>query len=113
MFKKRLISLRKSKKLTQIKLAKILKISRGALSMYEIGQREPDYATLQRIADYFNVSTDYLLGRTNILTPSKYMDIIVHYIKVINEWEKEGRSPEEIKVLWEKIENIASRYKLK
>lgn len=103
MFKKRLISLRKSRKLTQIELAKMLGISRGALSMYEIGQREPDLATLQRIADFFSVSTDYLLGGTNIITPPKYMDINVHYIEIINEWEKEGRTPEEIKVLWKKL----------
>lgn len=73
MFKKRLTLLRKSKKLTQVELAKILGISRGALSMYEIGQREPDFATLKRIADFFNVSADYLLGRTNEMTHPKLL----------------------------------------
>lgn len=113
MFKKRLISLRKKKKLTQDELAKILGISRGALSMYEIGQREPDFATLKKIADFFHISTDYLLGRTNIMTPPKSMDINVHYIELIDGWEKDGRTPEEIKELWEKIAEIASQFKTK
>lgn len=103
MFKKRLTMLRKSKKLTQIELAKMLGISRGSLSMYEIGQREPDFAMLRRIADFFNISTDYLLGRTNEMTHSEHMGINFHYIELINGWEKEGRTPEEIKELWGKV----------
>lgn len=64
-FNKVLKSLRLSKKLTQDELAKILKISRSTVGMYEKGDREPDYETLESIADYFNVSIDYLLGREN------------------------------------------------
>ena len=42
--------------------------------MYENGSREPDYETLEAIADYFNVDIDYLLGRTNKTTiiPNHY-----------------------------------------
>lgn len=65
MFHKRLISLRKDKKLTQHELAKQLGITRSALSQYELGNRQPDYETLEKIAQYFHVSIDYLLGRTN------------------------------------------------
>ena len=49
---------------TQDGLAEILGISRSAVSMYENGNREPDFETLEQIADLFQVDTDYLLGRT-------------------------------------------------
>lgn len=63
-FKDVLKSLRKSRELTQDGLSEILHISRSAIGMYESGQREPDFETLELIADFFNVDTDYLLGRT-------------------------------------------------
>lgn len=62
-FNKILKILRTSKSVTQDELAKALNISRSAVGMYEKGDREPDYETLEAIADYFNVSIDYLLGR--------------------------------------------------
>ena len=64
-FNKVLKSLRLSNGMTQDELAQILKISRSTVGMYEKGDREPDYETLEAIADYFNVSIDYLLGREN------------------------------------------------
>lgn len=67
-FQSVLKSLRKANGLTQDELAKILKISRSTIGMYENGSREPDYETLESIADYFNVDIDYLLGRTNKTT---------------------------------------------
>ena len=73
-FQSVLKSLRKANGLTQDELAKILKISRSTIGMYENGSREPDYETLEAIADYFNVDIDYLLGRTNKTTiiPNHY-----------------------------------------
>ena len=76
-------ALRKSKGLTQDDLAKILKVSRSTIGMYENASREPDYETLEAIADYFNVDIDYLLGRTlkttKIIHPSNQSeyDIII------------------------------------
>ncbi|MDG1596103.1 helix-turn-helix domain-containing protein [Bacillus cereus] len=61
----RIRSLRDSKKLTQKMLAEKLKIPNQNLSNYERGFRQPDYETLEKIADFFEVSTDYLLGRTD------------------------------------------------
>lgn len=53
---------------TQAELADALGISRSRIGMYETGAREPDFETLETIADFFNVDTDYLLGRTNKTT---------------------------------------------
>ncbi|MCU9592248.1 MULTISPECIES: helix-turn-helix domain-containing protein [Bacillus subtilis group] len=65
MLSDRLVELRKSKELTQQGLADKLKITRSSLSQYEIGNRQPDYETLKKIADFFEVTTDYLLGYSN------------------------------------------------
>ncbi|MCC3938444.1 helix-turn-helix domain-containing protein [Bacillus thuringiensis] len=47
----------------QKELAQLLQLSESTIGMYERNERQPDYNTLIRIADYFNVSTDFLLGR--------------------------------------------------
>ena len=60
--------LRTSSGLTQSKIASKLGISRSTIGMYETGAREPDFDTLEKIADFFNVDTDYLLGRTDKTT---------------------------------------------
>ena len=56
--------LREARRLTQRELGKALDISESTVGMYERGKREPDLETLAAIADYFNVSTDFLIGRT-------------------------------------------------
>lgn len=63
-FSSNLIKLRKSLKKTQVEMANILNISRAAYGSYEQGTREPDMEMLQKIANFFNVTIDYLLGRS-------------------------------------------------
>ena len=60
--------LRLSSGYTQIEMAQKLGISRSTIGMYETGAREPDFETLEVIADFFNVDIDYLLGRTDKTT---------------------------------------------
>ena len=66
MFTARLTELRKQKGLTQDELGKILGFRDSPISQYETGKRRPDQETLTKIPDYFDVTTDYLLGRSNI-----------------------------------------------
>lgn len=61
----RLKEVRKKKHISQLKLAMDLDMNQNSISRYETGEREADYATLIRFADYFGVSIDYLLGRTD------------------------------------------------
>ena len=61
----RLKELRKKKRISQLKLALDLNMNQNSVSRYENGVREADYATLIAFADYFNVSIDYLLERTD------------------------------------------------
>lgn len=67
-FKERLKDLRIRKGLSQRELGKRLGITNSAISMYERGEREPDYETLEAIADLFNVDIAYLLGKEDIST---------------------------------------------
>jgi len=70
---KKLVELRKEKKLTQSDLAEVLGISRQAYSNYEAGKRQPDNETMLKLAEYFNVTVDYLLGRSDksVSAPSR------------------------------------------
>ncbi|MBQ7043361.1 MAG: helix-turn-helix transcriptional regulator [Clostridia bacterium] len=61
----RLKELRTAKGISQLKLAIDLNMNQNSISRYENGIRQADYATLIKFADYFNVSIDYLLERTN------------------------------------------------
>lgn len=61
----RLKRLREDKKLSQQQLADRLNINRSTYARYELGQTQPDYETLQRLADFYGVSVDYLFGREN------------------------------------------------
>ncbi len=62
----RIKSLRDERSLTQGQCAAALGLSKSAIGMYEIGQREPNLETLHAIADYFQVDVAYLLGTQEI-----------------------------------------------
>jgi len=58
----RLKQLRQEKGLTQAQLGSYFNLAESSISLYEAGKRSPDYATLKRLAAFFAVSADYLLG---------------------------------------------------
>ncbi len=61
----RLKELRRKRKISQLKLALDLNMNQNTISRYENLEREADYETLIRFADYFGVTLDYLLGRSD------------------------------------------------
>ena len=61
----RLKQLRLEKDLRQDQLAKLVHVEKSSISMYENDVRQPSYEVIIRYAEVFNVSVDYLLGRTN------------------------------------------------
>lgn len=65
LFRERLKELRVERKLSQADLAKELNVSQRSISSWETGFRQPDFETLERIAKFFDVTTDYLLGLCN------------------------------------------------
>lgn len=77
-FGKRLKELRERKSMTQQELADALKINRSRLSLYEIDDRQPDHQLTVEIANFFEVTTDYLLGRTDDPKGHKSTTIAAH-----------------------------------
>lgn len=59
----RIAQLRKNRSMSQFQLAKTLNIATSTLGMYEINKRKPNMEMLEKLADFFGVSIDYLLGR--------------------------------------------------
>jgi len=78
-FAQRLKALRKEHGITQQQLADGVGISKGGLSYYENAGRTPDISILERFADYFGVTTDYLLGRTNAQTPKAKLQAVCNH----------------------------------
>ena len=66
--------LREEKKIKQEELAKVLSISPSAVGMYERDEREPNDEITLKLAEYFGVSTDYLLGKSDIRNPEKIQE---------------------------------------
>lgn len=114
---KNLKVLREKKRLSQADLAKILKTTQQAISLYEQSKRESDYETQNMIATFFDVSIDYLLGRVddpevkivpNELLPgelAKYVD----YIQILKDADMADISPEELKEVIEIAKKIKAK----
>ncbi|SHH48780.1 helix-turn-helix domain-containing protein [Clostridium intestinale] len=71
MFDIRLKELRSEKDILQKDVAKYLNITTSAYGFYEQGKRVPDIEIINKLADFFNVSTDYLLGKSDIKEPAE------------------------------------------
>jgi transcriptional regulator with XRE-family HTH domain len=68
-FGDRLRMLREEKELSQEELVKHFEVDRATISRYEKGNRQPDFSTSDKLADYFNCSVDYILGRSDQRRP--------------------------------------------
>lgn len=77
----RLKALRIEAHLTQEKIAQILNVSREAYSLYETNKRQMNYETICTIADFYDVSTDYLLGNSK---SRKAYDLCADEINLLN-----------------------------
>lgn len=69
-FGERLRFMRENKKMTQKDISKKFKLAESTISMYERGEREPSLDLVEQFADFFNVSIDYLSGRSD--SPVEY-----------------------------------------
>lgn len=66
-FPRRLRRLRERRRMNRKAMGECCGLSKNIIGMYERGEKEPSLKTLIKIADFFEVSTDYLLGRKNFL----------------------------------------------
>lgn len=105
---KRLRILRKDKKLTQVELGNIFNISHATINRYENGINEPDTKLIGKFADFFNVSVDYLLNRTDnpnhaIIEkeelPAELIELGYDYIVVLKEAKSTGLTADELRDL--------------
>lgn len=111
-FRTRLKQLRKERNINQRELSEYLKVAPSTISMYENGQREPNFEVLEVLADFFNVDMNYLLGKTDKTTkliidkpqglkipvlgtvaagiPISAVEDILDYEEIPQSWENQG-----------------------
>lgn len=104
----RLKELRMDKNLSQAKLADLFNISQQAVSHYEKGVRDIDSALLKNLAIFFNVSTDYLLGISDI---KNYTDDSNITIALNSETDYDDLPDEAIKEINNFIDYVKEKYK--
>lgn len=102
MFNIILKQLREAHSLTQDDVAKFLNIARTTYANYEIGNREPNFTTLQKLAAYFDVTTDYLLGSNR---QSKVEERPAVYL------DDESLDPEDIVLIKNLYESLKKKHK--
>jgi transcriptional regulator with XRE-family HTH domain len=108
-FKGRLKQLRNEKNLTQKELAKYIGTTRATLASWETGRREPDFETTSKIADYFNVSVDYLLGQTDIRNPADEITDAVSDDPELAEFWNKLKDREDLKLLFKQTKNLSPK----
>lgn len=72
---KRIKALRKAANITQEELAKQLFLSRSCIANYEVSKRNPDIVIVQRVADHFNVTLNYLMGLEDLDAVEKDLQV--------------------------------------
>ena len=102
-FKDRLVQLRKELNLTQTDFAEKIGFSRTAISAWEIGRNEPSNEDTIKIADFFGVSVDYIIGNSDIRNPEELKNIQFANHGGLN---TEGLGEEELKELQRQIDFI-------
>lgn len=104
MFPERLRTLRTDRGVSQIKLAKYFNYGSTAIANYESGRNEPSFDVLIKIADYFGVSIDYLLGRED--KPMIYRNISLEEEKLLKDFRQLDKEVQiKISELIKKIKN--------
>lgn len=108
MFAEKLKALRGNKKITQEEFAKEINVSKGAVAMWETGKRTPDLEMIKKIAAYFNVSVDELIGTKN--TPDS-LGLDEAYFSFAKRAQNEGIAPEDIELALKTIQELKHRNK--
>lgn len=106
MLKDKIRELRKERGMTQKEVAERLGIGGSTMTMYETGRREPNMETLIKIADFFDVSTDYLLGKTNARNEKEVISrALVDDPELYNFWKKLSER-EDLQLLFKQTRNM-------
>ncbi|MBU5292787.1 helix-turn-helix domain-containing protein [Anaerosalibacter bizertensis] len=114
-FGKRLKELREEynevavEKLTGAKLGEALGVSKQSVSKWENGLSYPDFDTIIKLSEIFNVSTDYLLGRTDIKNPSDEISNAVEDDPELIEFWNELKEREDLQLLFKQTKNLSPK----
>jgi transcriptional regulator with XRE-family HTH domain len=108
-FSQRLRQLREEKGLLQKDVAKILGITPSAYGYYEQGKREPSMEVLKKLSDFFNVSIDYLLGRTDIRSPVDEITEAVSDDPELFEFWNTLKKREDLKLLFKQTKKLSPK----
>lgn len=104
--KKRMRQLRHERGMTQKEVAEQLGIGVSTMTMYETGRREPNMETLIKIANFFDVSVDYLLGKTDARNEKEVISrALVDDPELYNFW-KELNEREDLQLLFKQTRNM-------
>lgn len=101
----RLRELRESRGLTLEQVAEALDLRNQYVSNYELGKRRPDFDTLKKFADFYNVSIDYILGRENISAEDQ------KYMRAMQKAKDHGISPADVDLAVEFLARARERDK--
>lgn len=111
MFSDRLKTLRVEHKLTQQALAQQLNVAQSAVANWESNNRMPDFVMMNKIANHFNVSLDWLTGSSEYRNIKDYnnTDIDNVYFSFAKEAQNEGIDPEDIKTAIDMIKRLKKK----
>lgn len=113
-FAERLKSLRRARKISQAALSVALTqagcpISKSSINMYERGEREPSFETLECIADFFNVDMNYLLGKSDVINENESLiQISDVYLSLARTAQEERINPRDIQLALDYIKKLRS-----
>lgn len=110
MLKTRLRELREEKELFQKDIAEMLNITTSAYGYYEQGKRDPDTQTLEKLADFYKVSIDYIMGRTDnrTSTADEISDSVSDDPELLEFWN-ELKEREDLKLLFKQTRNLSPK----
>lgn len=105
MIGKKITELRNKKGLTQLRAAKMLKMPRSTYSNYELDKREPDFDTAQKLASFYEISVDELLGAAQQGTLIEETEI-ERIIRETNEVLKTAKNVEQAQLMLDLARNV-------
>ena len=92
LFPQRLVLLRNEHNVTQEELGEVLGVSKGSVSKYEKGTAKPSYKNLWEIADYFHVSVDYLIGKSDAFQADPVEQVFINdVLELFEELDQEQK----------------------
>ncbi|MDC4241978.1 helix-turn-helix domain-containing protein [Clostridium tertium] len=110
-FAERLKDERLNKNLTQTQLAEYLYLDRSSISKYETGKQIPETPTLEKLSEFFNISIDYLLGKSDLRNNKDILNKKEPTIALHSDYEYDELPDEAKKEIENFIEYVKAKYK--